>query len=363
MLPAHAVAQEHDRKWAGFGIEANIMGGKVFKHSPKFFGPVPAFSSAFEVNVVQQTDGRREWEQRRKYPVWGVGIAYTDYGLDSVYGKCVGIYPTLQLPIIRSKKLEWILRFGLGLGYVTRRYSYAPDWDTLNNAVSSHLNNFTLFTTDLRYHIDQYWDIQVGANFSHISNAAFRQPNLGVNMYGAHVGLRYSPVTSAPEKIVRKLRPLRNRWLVQARLGIAMNGGGNGGGPMYPAYLASLYTSKRYAGKNKAFIGIDYSYHSNVYAFLRNNEIWPGEERRHSWKSAVFAGHEWLMGRGALVLQIGVYLKQAALRLEPYYEKLGYNYYILRQEKGLLKELYISALLKTHLTQAELAEFGIGISF
>lgn len=355
-------AQIADRTWDGVGIEANMMGGKVFKHSTKFFGPVPRMSGAFELAVFQQTDGRKPWQQRRKYPVWGVGITYTDYGLDSIYGKCIGIYPTFQLPLVRCKKLEWTLRFGLGLGYVTKRYSFAPDYDTLNNAISSHINNFTLFTSDLRYHIDKHWDVQVGGNFSHISNAAFRQPNLGVNMYGAHIGLRYFPVTAAPERTLRLLPPLRNRWLVHARLGLAMNGGGNGGGPMYPVYLASLYTSKRYAGKNKAFAGVDYSYHSNVYAFLKNNELVPGEERAHSWKSAVFIGHEWLMGRGAFVLQAGVYLHEAALRLDPYYQKLGYNYYLIRREEGPIKELFLSALLKTHLTQAELAEFGVGFS-
>ncbi len=363
LLPVALTAQEAGHNPAGLGLEANFMGGKVFKHSTKFLAPVPDFSSAFEVALVQQTDGRKEWQQRRKYPLWGVGITYTDYGLNDIYGKCIGIYPILQFPVVRGKKLEWTIRFGLGLGYVTRRYSHAPDWDTLNNAISSHLNNFTLFTTDLRYHVNKHWDVQLGANFSHISNAAFRQPNLGVNMYGAHLGVRYYPATSEPEKLARKLTPLTNRWLVQARLGIAMNGAGNGSGPIYPVYLASWYASKRYAGKNKAFIGIDYSYHSNIYAFEKNNEIFPGDEKAHAWKSAVFVGHEWLMGRGAVMLQVGVYIKEAVLRLDPYYEKLGYNYYIIRQEKGLLKELYLSALLKTHLTQAELAELGLGFSF
>jgi hypothetical protein len=364
IVPLCASAQQaDDHTQDGFGIEANMMGGKVLKHTAKFTGPVPDLSTALGVVFLQQTDGRKEWQQRRNYPLWGVGITYTDYGLDSVYGKCIGVYPMLQIPIIRSKKIDWTLQFGLGLGYVTRRYSHAPDWDTLNNAISSHVNNFTLFATDLRYHVNKHWDVQLGANFSHISNATFRQPNLGINMYGVHLGARYFLTTSTPEKMLRKLAPLRNRWLIQARLGLAMTSTGNGGGPLYPVYLTSLYASKRYASKNKAFIGIDYSYHSNVYAFLKNNEIWPGEEKAHSWKSAVFVGHEWLMGRGAILLQVGVYIKNAYLRLDPYYEKLGYNYYLIRQEKGLLKELYLSAILKTHLTQAELGEFGLGFSF
>ena len=360
LLSQPVIAQEQD-KLAGFGIEANLVGGRILKHTKKIIGPVPGFSSAIDLNFLQQTHGKRDWEQRRHYPVWGVGLTFTDYGDDKIYGKCIGLYPVLQLPIIRGKKLEWTFRFGMGIGYVTRHYSRYPDYDTLNTAISSHLNNFTMFATDLRYHIDKHWDLALGANFSHISNAAFRQPNLGINMYGAHIGVRYSPATSRPEKTLRDLPKLRNRWLLQAHVGMAMNGAGDGDGPMYPVYLASVYASKRYAGKNKAFIGIDYSYHTRIYAFLKNNEIFPGQEQKGSWKSAIFIGNEWLMGRASLTAQVGFYLEQSYLKQDPYYEKFGYNYYLIRREKGGLKELFLSAQLKTHLTVAELAEFGLGI--
>lgn len=357
------VSAQQPQKAAGFGVETNFMAGKIIKHTEKIIGPIPAFSQAFEVSLLQQTDGRKDWQQRRHYPLVGFGMAVTNYGIDSIYGKCISIFPHLQVPIIRGKKLEWTLRAGFGIGYVTKRFSRAPSWDTLNTAIGSHINNYTTFTTDLRYHINQHWDVQFGGNFSHISNAAFRSPNLGINMAGAHVGLRYFPVTRTPKRIERLLPKLSNRWLVQARLGISANEYGTGDGPLYPIYIASLYASRRYAGRNKMFAGIDYSYHESVYAFLRNNEIWKGEERAHSWKSSVFIGNEFLIGRVGLVLQVGVYLRQAALTFKPYYEKLGGNFYLVKAEHGLLKEAFVSILLKTHLEQAEYAEIGIGVGF
>ena len=151
--------------------------------------------------------------------------------------------------------------------------------------------------------------------------------------------------------------------MVEARLGIAFNGGGNYGGPLYRTYLATAYVSKRYLSKNKVYLGLDYSYHERVFAFLKNNEIFPGEEAAHSWKSAIILGNEWMYGRGALVGQIGYYLVESYLRQNKIYEKIGYNYYLLRREKGGLKELFLTAYLKTHLTVAELAEFGVGMGF
>ncbi|MBA3827904.1 MAG: acyloxyacyl hydrolase [Taibaiella sp.] len=364
LLPLLSGAQD-EPAWAGFGVEVNAVGGKIFKHTPKFKPPIPdGLSKAIDINFIRQTYGTKDWQQRVRYPMVGFGVTYINYGIDSVYGHLIGFYPDLQIPIIRGKKLEWTLRFGFGIGFISKYYSRGPVWDTINNAMSSNINNFSTFTTDLRYRINKHWDVQMGANFFHVSNATYHTPNLGINMYGAHVGLRYFPVTSQPHRIVHDLHPLKSRWLVEGRFSMAFTESGPGYGPMYHVYLATLYASKRWHSKNKFFGGIDYSYHQDVYAFLRNNEILQGREAQNSWKSALFLGNEFGVGRFGIILQAGYYLREAYLKADqPFYEKIGTHIYLIQKEQGILKELYFSALLKTHTTVAELAEFGIGIGF
>ncbi len=349
--------------WSGFGIEVSPFAGKVFKHEAKFRLPIPAISTGLDVDFILHSYGKKAWEQCRKYPTIGLGITYTDYGNDAVYGRCVGIYPNIELPLVKGKNLEWVLRIGDGLGYVSRHFQRVAPVDTINGAIGSHVNDFAFFSTDLHWHIDKHWDVQLGAHFTHISDASFDKPNLGVNLYGGHLGLSYFPVTSRPVCIRRKFEPLRNRWLVQTRLSMAFVSSEAPGGPLYPVYLASGYVSRRWKGKNKMFAGIDYSYHNDIYAFLRNNEIDPGQEKQHSWKSAIFFGNEFLLGRVGLILQVGVYVKQAYLKQDPYYEKIGGHYYLVQKEHGPIKEFFLSAMLKTHKTVAELGEFGIGFGF
>jgi len=364
LLCAQATVMAQDNPpGAGFGVEANLIAGKIIKHTVNFKGPVPALSSGAEINFLQRTYGRKPWHIRRGFPVLGFGIAYTNYGIDSIYGKCISIYPNVQFTLARRGRLEWTIRTGFGGGFVTRHYERVPRWDTLNNAVGSHLNNFTIFVTDLRYRASDRLELQLGANFTHISNAAFRQPNLGVNMYGGHVGIRYYPVTARVKHSEEVPPKLPNRWLAQAKLGLTATESGLADGPLYPVYLASAYASRRWRSDNKLLLGFDYSYHAKIYAFLRNNEILPGEERRNSWKGSVFVGNEFLFGHIGVVLQVGYYLKDAYLRLSPVYQKLGGNFYLVQKEQGLLKELFVTGLLKTHLTQAELAEFGVGFGF
>lgn len=356
-LPVMAQAQ-----WpAGYGIEWNSSIGRIIKHTKNFRPPIPERSVATEINLVFKSNGSKDWQQRRNRPVLGCGLTITDYGNQNVFGTAAGIYPNLEMPLIRRTRWEWTTRVGFGLGYISKRYSRYPDWDTLNNVIGSHFNNFSIFSTDLRVHISKHWDAQTGVVLSHISNAAFRTPNLGINRYGFQAGLRYFPVARQPVIAHKLLTPLSSRWLLQLRAGISANEYGNGNGPLFPVYIASTFVSKRYFSRNKVFAGLDYAYYEGVYAFLRNNEILIGEERANSWKSSVFVGHEFLYGHFGIMLQFGYYLKNTYLRIDPYYQKLGANVYLLQREEGFLKELSTSVLLKTHQFQAELVEIGLGV--
>jgi len=365
LFASRMCAAQDTKPWDGFGIEANAFAGKVFKHTPKFHLPIPELVTGMDINFQYKTYGRAAWEQRRRYPIIGVGITYTNYGIDSVYGRLFSIYPNIVIPLIGGRRVEWTLRIGDGVGYSTRAYSRFNPFDTLNNAIGSRLNDYFSFMTDLRVHINKHWDVQMGVNFSHYSDASFHQPNLGVILYGAHVGIKYFPVSSNPKRIVRDLKPLKNRWLFQFRLGMAFDEANAPLGPVYPAYLATGYVSKRWISKNKAFAGADYSYHTLVYSFLRNNSgfVPPGSEREHSYKSAIFVGNEFLLGRLGVVLQVGYYIHQAYQTEGKLYEKLGGNFYLVQRERGPIKEFFLCAYLKTHLSVAELAEFGFGMGF
>jgi hypothetical protein len=174
------------------------------------------------------------------------------------------------------------------------------------------------------------------------------------------VGVQYFPVTCRPKPIRVETPDLSNRWLAEVRLGMGFKEARAKGSPVLPTYIGSLYASKRWNNMNKLFVGIDYAYHEDVYAFLKNYGVDLGVEKANSWDGAVFAGNEFLVGKVGIMLQVGYYYHQTYLKFDPLYEKFGGNFYFLRAEQGTLKELFMSAILVTHTTQAEYCEFGIG---
>ncbi len=347
--------------WSGVGIESNVMIGKMFRHNKKFTGPIPSHSYSFELNIVKKTYGQKDWQQRRRYPQVGVGFYYNNYNMPDVYGQAFGIFPNIQLPLIRSGNFEWTVRAGMGFCYFTKPYERLPEPNTVNTAIGSHLNNISPFSTDIRWSINEHWDVQAGFNFSHVSSAAYRMPNLGVNMYGAHIGIRYFPVTSKPQKIQRTLVPLKNRWLFQARASVAFIEDSPADGPLNMVYMGAIFASKRYWSKNKVYAGVDYYYNSAKYAKLKSIEHFEGSEMSHATQVAVFAGNEFLLGRLGVVMQVGYYLHRMDEQNEKVYQKIGGNFYLVQREKGFIKEVFFSGLLKTHMASAELAEFGLGI--
>ena len=355
----HSCIAQDSSPFTGVGFEANVFEGKVLKHETKFELPLPKLTTGADINIQWKTYGKKEWHQRRRYPTIGIGFTYTNYGIDSVYGRLFCVYPNIVIPLISGRKLEWTIRIGDGIGYATRDYSRVNPFDTINNAIGSKINDYFSFMTDL---LDQHWDVQLGANFSHYSDGSYHQPNLGVNLPGLHAGIRYFPESSTPKLIKRDLKPLENRWLFQFRVTMGFNASNAPLGPLYPIYLGTGYVSKRYSSKNKLFAGFDYSYSEQINAYLHNNgPVPPNAYYWNSYKTAVFIGNEFLLGRLGVVTQFGYYTHQFWGKQEPFYEKVGGNYYLVQREHGPIKEFFLCAFLEAHLAVAEFAEFGFGM--
>lgn len=347
----------------GFGIESNLVAGSLFKHTARFTGPIPSFSGLAECNLLWKTNGKKDWQIRRHYPTFGLGIAFNYYD-NKVYGQSIGVYPMIELPLVKQKSWEWTVRFGMGLGYISKHYKpFAPYWDTLNNAMGADVNNFSLLSSDARWHIDKNWDVQAGITFTHMSSAKFRLPNLGVNFMGLHAGVRYFPSSGFKKKINHAVSTMPNNYGLQMRQAVGMTTGESIGSAATPVWVASIAITKRYWGHNKIYLGADYGYHQNVYNFMRLQAIYPGNESASSWNLGIFAAHEFLYGSVGLYLQMGAYLKQTLLAKAPIYQRLGMKWYLMQQEKGVVKNLYLSTILKTHYATAEYAEIGLGIAF
>ena len=349
-----------DRENKGHAVAAHVWLGKMIKHNERFTGPIPPISTAFQIEYLKQTLGEKKWHSQRNYPIIGAGALFIHYGYPEIYGSVIGVYPLLQIPIVKSNDFEWTAQIGAGIGYVTKHYSIE---NNQNVAIGSHINNVSPFSTDLRWHIDPQWDVELGLSAVHVSNAAFAFPNLGINMWGVRAGARYYFAPRSPIEMAKEQETVSKKLMFSAKGSLAFVEKGFADGPKYPVYTASLWGRYQYNNVQKAILGLEYTYNNATAAFIHSLEEPVGKNGNIPYQVSGFLGNEFLFGRLGVSVQVGYYLKKYQGLNSSFYQRLGGNYYFIQKEQGLFKELFLSLHLKTHQFTAEFCDLGLGFSF
>lgn len=351
------MAQDNIPKSVSYGL--NYLGGKVVVHTPKINIKAPPYSQAIEYSYCKQTKGNRAWQQRYGFPEVGINIAAADYG-DSKIGRAIGLYPSIQFKILSTKQSQWYFKLGGGIGFISKAWKRTPSEDTINNIIGSKLNNFTMIQSGYRMNLNKRWTLQAGIHFFHVSNAAARQPNYGINTVGGFLGLRYHPYGIANEIKKQALKIEKNPLNLVLKYCLAFAEAKTPDGPLYPYYHITLAGSKLYRNKNRAMLGLDATYSAELYANFKNNYKFIGTERQHAIRYSVFGAHEFVFGKVGFPLQYGVYLNRPTGGRKTY-QKLGMNYHFYHNDNNRLKDAFLITQLFTELVNAQYAEIGLGI--
>lgn len=146
--------------------------------------------NAFSIKYGVHTDGRKLWHQVYANPVYGVGFYQCFYAHDyGEMGKPAAIYSFIDLPLKRWKKwsLDWEMEFGLGFNWkpheLRENQYYYP--------IGSYSTVFIDGGVNATFQLGDHFDLSAALTYTHFSNGAIKLPNLGVNMIGARVEVRY----------------------------------------------------------------------------------------------------------------------------------------------------------------------------
>lgn len=359
-LPISLFAQE-DKNLNGCSFGMNYLGGKILIHTPKIHIDAPPYSSAIELSYKKQCLGNKPWHQKFGFPEAAVNICYSMNG-DKVLGNAIAIYPSIQFKILGTHKLNWFGKVGGGLGYINQRWQRTPSADSINNIIGSRLNNFSMFQTGLRFKIEKHWSAQVGLHFYHLSNAAARSPNFGINTFGFHAGINYFPNGIIENFTKQNFPKQKNPLNFGMSSSIAFAEAKTPNGPLYRIYTFTLHGAKMYRNKNRILFGSDAIYSYKSRAFINNTYQTKNGKLVSAWQHTAFIGHEFLFGRTGFPVYAGAYLTRP-IGGEKIYQKVGITYHFYTKKHHWAKDIYTALILKTHLVQAQYAELGLGILF
>lgn len=359
-----------------FIFDAGYIYGKVLNIHPFF--PQTDNAQGLEFQFMEQTAGRRYWHQTSNYPVRGVSLVWMNLGNDSLLGNAIGAYYFHRHSRRIFDWLTWDTKIGAGIGVFTKHYD--PMENPNNYVIGSTVTAFGAASTSFRFRVAKHFSLFIKGAFLHYSNGHVKVPNIGANLITGGLGVEYVLHPDVTQRKKHDLKPIKERWLFNIDLGLGFHEVEGTvlppGGPLYPVYFGSLYASKRVKHNGLVQLGFNLNYFTDYYDFIINQQIFQEKERAKSYKGLVFVGYEWIYGRLAYNMQLGVNVyypfRKRLIELEQLNDRwldvyntnlVMFKYYLRSTRETTRNNPFIGLGLRTIGGKADFIEVRVGVGF
>lgn len=370
-----------------YAVKGDFIYGNILKHTEHLNNLVKNPVMGAELAVEWQTMGEKPWHQYFGFPTIGVGLVGLDLGNPEMLGQLMAVYPYLNIKLLDLKFLKVNIKGGAGASYLNKTFyntaTNLNDLNTGNAAIGSHLNVYFAGGGNVEVPFGRGFTAVAGYTWNHASNGSFYQPNSGINMLNASVGLKYCPVYKANYQPVRKeISSMPQKFTVE----VIASGGARElyykDDKMYPTGSLVLGIYRQIGNNVRLGLGVD-GFYDGVYdgttkfrrTYLTTNEF------KNKIRVGVSLQPELVFGKLTAGFHLGLYLYNPLRNLEPYAEArvstlnkpLIYGYDIEKEDGwfytraslkyAFTKHVFASLGLKTHLQKAEFIEWGLGYRF
>jgi hypothetical protein len=324
--------------------------------------------NAFSAKYSYHTDGRKPWQQLYAYPVWGLGFYGAFFSNDQdELGNPYAVYMYIDLPIKRWKKWTLDYEMGFGLAFNWNRH------DLLENGyyypIGSQSTVFIDGGFNATWAVSKRIDLSAGITYTHFSNGAVRLPNLGVNMLGARVEMRYI-FKERPEFFVREIPAYLKEWewIILAAPSLRQVGfeyydyNGDTVATAFDYGVISLSSTfnRQISYKVKFGAGMDLTYNAAYGADTVMVNGAPEKapfEVRDKILFGLYPSFELVLGRLSMIAQPGFYVSQKEVEgfdTPSTYQRIGVKYHFF---KNLIVGINIRAY---DFSKADFIEWNIG---
>lgn len=410
LISFHLFASDRKETKPEVTIKTNFRGGQIlYSDKPsKIIAPGPSWGG--EIDVEFPSTRKYPWQQYFGDPTIGVGLVYMNLGAE-VLGNCVAVYPYFLLHMIDLPHFQFNWKAGFGISLFDKYYwncdtvmanYYTPQ---ANPLIGSILNVYLNTGLNFNFPLRDGWAVNAEFGFSHMSNGSTIKPNMGINMLYGSIGASYTINDHGYKggKKEKTFPDLPYAWSLK----VTASGGTRQ--LYYPDRknygVASFRVGATYKVCNWYAVG------GSVDAFYNGSYVKQGldticgldgivmtdeenlAQQEHTifdryhitedrltekFKLGVAICNEFMLGRLTILVDVGAYVWDPLRNcyepeVNPKYgtnrpmfytyninKEDGWNYIRLGMRCRVWNNLFVSASLKTHLSKAEMIEWGIG---
>ena len=346
LLYSVLVFSQEQKLFSNFQTELFI--GQHIKHDNLLSKSIQGNSFGFLLSYNYLNNEDTQFNNLFNFPKRGYSFLYHNHNSE-ILGELYAGFRHFTYNLTPKKNNELNLTTGFGIGYVTKKY------DPLNNADNFVNGSNVVVGAYLKM---QYLQFLKGTNFSfnssigiiHISNIAFKNPNLGLNTVTFNLGINYG-LENKPLQVKNykksSINPIKYNLIF--RTGFNESKEINSG--LYPFYNVGFYGTKSInnystlTAGSELFISEFLKHYNNIENM--NDNIFRG---------GIFIGHELIQNKFSFISHLGYYVYYPKKYESRIYERFGFKY-------KLSEHLFSEVSLKANLFRAEGLELGIGYKF
>ncbi len=356
--------------------------------------PNPTLGGEFAIEFPSWNE--YPWQQYLNNPTLGVGFVGLNLGNNKVLGQSFALYPYLLIDIVKTPIFELNWKAGAGLSFFTKTYNKTfeqfgkndPSWSMkhplCNNLIGSIVNVYLTTGINFNFLISKHFALNADFGYMHMSNGSVLQPNGGVNIMYASIGTSYKLNTNNSSKTAH-FQYLPYKWSINItgsagyRELYYKDNKGYGIGSLHIGTTYNISNWYALGGSIDAFYdgvfnqqGAGYRKHTNFGRYIILNE-----NLSNKFRVAISINNEFKIGRVTAILDWGMYLydpirlaytdtngnkytKRPLLYKYNIDKEDGWNYFRLGVRCRVWDNIYLQTAVKTHLSKAEMLEWGIG---
>lgn len=306
--------------------------------------------SVFELDICEQTIGKRMWQQIYDYPETGIALWYSDFANSDIVGSAYALYPFIRFPLLKKKRIIMNFRFGLGLGVFSKKFDRLENYKNL--AIGSHLNGIINLMIEGSFRLNDRFRLTGGISLTHFSTGTIELPNYGINIPAANLGVSYNIRKNGASLIKSELPQMSRKleYMIIASTGLKEIS------PIenkkYFVYNVSMDIMKPIRYKYKIGGGIDLFYDNSKADALKEEGISDNNFNSNSSIGVHFT-YEQVISKISIMLELGTYIINKHNIGGNLYEKLMINYFFT-------SKYCVSVSLKAHYARADYLTWGLG---
>ena len=320
-----------------YGLQGSLGISRLVAHRTNMQVLVEKNAIQGEFAFNMYTNGNKKHHQHYHYPIYGTALNLIRSGNKEKIGAIYCSYGFISIPITHHKNTPRI-KIGLGVAWVEKTFDILNNYQSM--AIGSHLNANVVLRIEKDLIINKKHYLYTGLGLDHISNAAFKSPNLGLNFISLRLGYNICIFDNEIDTLSNNnVKIKKNNFQLYFSSAIKENST-----PLHDKFIIHELSSQfgfRKGPKSSLLTGADLLYNPSVALFTD-----------HKIQLGGFLGHLLHMDKLKIGFIMGVYIYNKRVKNEPIYHKIFI-------EHNLNKKINGRITLKSHWAKADFISVGI----